>query len=120
MGPVRAHSSAQFLLPVKPMERRTQFNLAYLLFALAAMLALQQWWHQARTVEVLPYSEFEKLLAEHKIDEVVISDQRITGKPTRQEGSKTVAVATLVPPYLAERLSKFDVRFTRVYETTLF
>jgi cell division protease FtsH len=102
------------------MERRTQFNLAYLLFALAAMLALQQWWHQARTVEVLPYSEFEKLLAEHKIDEVVISDQRITGKLTQKEGSKTVAVANLVPPDLAERLSKFDVRFTRVYETTLF
>src|SRR4051812_33431484 len=102
------------------MERRTQFNLGYLLFALVAMLALQQWWHQAKTVEVLPYSEFEKLLAQHKIDEVVISDQRITGKLREKEGSKTVAVANLVPPDLAERLSKYDVRFTRVYESTLF
>ncbi len=101
------------------MERRTQFNLAYLLFAMVAILALQQWWHQAKTVEVLPYSEFEKLLAEHKIDEVVISDQRITGKLTQKEGSKTVAVANLVPPDLAERLTKFDVRFTRVYESTV-
>src|SRR6185436_8597153 len=102
------------------MERRTQFNLAYLAFALVAILGLQQWWHQAKTVEVLPYSEFEKLLAEHKIDEVVISDQRITGKLTQKEGSKTVAVANLVPPDLAERLSKYDVRYTRVYESTLF
>src|SRR5207244_6813109 len=102
------------------MERRTQFNLAYLLFALVAMLALQQWWQQAKTVEVLPYSEFEKLLAGHKIDEVVISDQRITGKLKEKEGGKTVAVANLVPPDLAERLSKYDVRYTRVYETTLF
>ena len=54
------------------MERRAQFNLAYLLFALIAMLALQQWWQRAQTVEVVPYSEFEKLLAEHRIDEVVI------------------------------------------------
>jgi cell division protease FtsH len=102
------------------MERRTQFNLAYLMFALVAIVALQQWWHQVQTVEVLPYSEFEKLLAEHKIDEVVISDQRITGKLKGKEGGKTVAVANLVPPDLAERLSKFDVKYTRVYESTIF
>src|SRR5438876_12286707 len=102
------------------MERRAQFNLAYLLFALIAMLALQQWWQRAQTVEVVPYSEFEKLLAEHRIDEVVISDQRITGKLKGNEGGKSVAVANLVPPDLAERLSRYDVRFTRVYESTLF
>jgi cell division protease FtsH len=101
------------------MERRTQFNVAYLMFALIAIVALQQWWHQVQTVEVLPYSEFEKLLAEHKIDEVVISDQRITGKLKNREGGKTVAVANLVPPDLAERLSKYDVKYTRVYESTI-
>ena len=101
------------------MERRTQFNLAYLLFAVVAVIALQQWWHQAQTVEVLPYSEFEKLLAEHKIDEVVISDQRITGKLKSKEGGKSVAVANLVPPDLAERLSRYEVRYTRVYESTV-
>src|SRR5881396_2130437 len=101
------------------MERRSQFNLAYLLFALIAMLAVQQWWQRLQTVEVVPYSEFEKLLAEHRIDEVVISDQRITGKLKSAEGGKTVAVANLVPPDLAERLSKYDVKYTRVYESTL-
>src|SRR5438093_1523324 len=100
------------------MERRAQFNLAYLLFALIAMLAVQQWWQRSQTVEVVPYSEFEKLLAEHRIDEVVISDQRITGKLKSAEGGKTVAVANLVPPDLAERLSKYDVKYTRVYEST--
>src|SRR5256886_16480145 len=102
------------------MERRAQFNLAYLLFALIAMLALQQWWQRAQTVEVVPYSEFEKLLAEHKIDEGVISDQRITGKFKSKAGSKTIAVANLVPPDLAERLSKYDGKNTRVYERKLF
>src|SRR5438445_1056799 len=101
------------------MERRAQFNLGYLLFALIAMLALQQRWQRAQTIEVVPYSEFEKLLAEHRIDEVVISDQRITGKLKSAEGGKTVAVANLVPPDLAERLSKYDVKYTRVYESTL-
>src|SRR5918996_439869 len=100
------------------MEKRTQFNLGYLLFALFAILILQQWWQQAQTIEVVPYSEFEKLLAQDKIAEVVVSDQRITGKLKAPENGKTVAVANLVQPDLAERLSKFAVRYTRVQEST--
>src|ERR671919_164642 len=100
------------------MERRTQFNIGYLLFALFAILILQQWWQQAQTIEVVPYSEFEKLLAQDKIAEVVVSDQRITGKLKAPENGKTVAVANLVQPDLAERLSKFGVKYTRVQEST--
>ncbi|OGA67816.1 MAG: cell division protein FtsH [Betaproteobacteria bacterium RIFCSPLOWO2_12_FULL_65_14] len=100
------------------MERRAQFNLAYLLFALLAMLALQQWWQQAQTVEVVPYSEFEDLLKEQRIAEVVVSDQRITGKLKAAEGGKTVVVANLVQPDLAERLSQYGVKYTRAYEST--
>jgi len=100
------------------MDRSTRFNVAYVLFALLAMLALQQWWQQAQTVEVVPYSEFEKLLEEKRITEVVVSDQRITGKLKAPENGKTVAVANLVQPELAERLSQYDVKYTRVYEST--
>ncbi len=102
------------------MEKRTQFNVAYLVFALVAMLVLQQWWQQARTVEVVPYSEFEQMLADKKIDEVVVSDQRITGKLKQKENGKSVVVANLVQPDLAERLSKYDVKYTRTVESTFF
>src|SRR5918992_1092730 len=100
------------------MEKRTQFNLGYLLFALFAILILQQWWQQARTIEVVPYSEFEQLLAEDRISEVTVSEQRITGKLKSPENGKTVAVANLVQPELAERLSKFGVKYTQVHEST--
>src|SRR3970040_1814783 len=100
------------------MEKRTQFNLAYLIFALLEIAFVQQWWHQAQTVEVVPYSEFEKLLAEGRIEEVVITDQRITGKLKAPEGGKQVAVANMRAPELAERLSKYGVKYTRAYEST--
>jgi cell division protease FtsH len=102
------------------MERRAQFTVVYVVFAIVAMLMLQQWWQRAQTVEVVPYSEFEKLLAENRIAEVVVSDQRITGKLKAPENGKTVAVANLVPPELADRLSKYGVKYTRAYESTLF
>ena len=100
------------------MERSTRFNIGYLVFALLAMLVLQQWWQAAQTVEVVPYSEFEKLLAEGKVDEVVVSDSRITGKLKGNGSGKKVAVANLVQPDVAERLSKFGVSYTQVHEST--
>ena len=100
------------------MERRTRFNLLYLLFAMFAILSLQQWWQRAQTVEVVPYSEFEKLLADDKVAEVIVSDQRITGKLKAPENGKKVAVANLVQPELAERLSRYDVKYTQINEST--
>jgi cell division protease FtsH len=100
------------------MERRTQINIAYLVFALFAMVLVQQWWQTAQTVEVVPYSEFEKLLAADRIAEVTVSDQRITGKLKSPENGKTVAVANIVEPDLADRLSKYGVKYTRIHEST--
>ena len=67
------------------MERRTKFNLFYILFAVFAMLAVQEGWRRAQTIEVVPYSEFEKYLEEGRIAEVTVSDQHITGKLRRHE-----------------------------------
>jgi cell division protease FtsH len=102
------------------MERRTRFNLVYLLFAMFAILSLQQWWQHAQTVEVVPYSDFERLLAADKVSEVVVSDQRITGKLKAPENGKTVVVANMVAPDVAERLSKYGVKYTRASENNLF
>ena len=100
------------------MEKRTQFNVAYLIFALLAMMLLQQWWTKTQTVEVVPYSQFEKMLADNRFSEVVIGEQQITGRLKSPEGSKTVVVANRVQPDLAERLSKYGVPYTRAYEST--
>jgi cell division protease FtsH len=105
---------------MNPMGKSTRFNLVYLLFAMFAILSLQQWWQRAQTVEVVPYSEFEKLLAADKIAEVVVSGERITGKLKAPENGKTVATANLVPPEVAERLSKYGVKYTQANESTLF
>src|SRR5438309_6471494 len=101
------------------MERRTKFNVFYVLFAVLAMLAVQEGWRRAQTIEVVPYSEFEKYLEEDRISEVTVSDQHITGKLKKPEGGKTVVIANLVPPELADRLSRYDVKYTRVVESTL-
>jgi cell division protease FtsH len=100
------------------MERRHQLNFWYFIIALFGVLLVQQWWQQTQTVDVVPYSEFEQMLKDGKITEVVVGDQRITGKLKTPDGRKTVAVANLVDPRLAERLSKYNVPYTQVHQST--
>ena len=40
------------------MEKKTGFNLGYLIFALLAVMWLREGWIQAQTVETVPYSRF--------------------------------------------------------------
>ncbi len=56
------------------MERQTRFNILYVVFAIFAVLGVQEAWKRAQTVEVVPYSEFERYLKEEKIAEVIVSD----------------------------------------------
>src|SRR4029077_18553388 len=62
----------------------------------------------------------QRLLAAVKVREVVIKGHRNTGKLKAPENGKTVAAANLVAPDLAERLSKYGVKYTRATENTLF
>ena len=91
--------------PRMRIEKQTRFNIAYVIFAMLAILVVQSVWQRALTTEVVPYSEFEKLLQEKKIAEVSVGERQITGKLRAPEGSKTIVVANLVPPDLAERLN---------------
>ena len=100
-------------------ENQTRFNLLYFFFAMVALLLLQQWWQASQTIEVLPYSEFEKLLAEGRIAEVTVTERHVTGKLKSPEGRKSTVVANRVEPDLAERLAKYNVAYSQTYESTL-
>jgi cell division protease FtsH len=99
-------------------ENRTRFNVAYLIFALVALMLVQRWWQEAQSVDVVPYSEFEQMLEEGRIAEITVGEQLIVGKLKQPEGRKTTVAANRVEPELAERLGKYDVPYTRRVEST--
>ena len=100
------------------MENRTRFNVAYLIFALVALMLVQRWWQEAQSVDVVPYSEFERMLEEGRIAEITVGEQLIIGKLKQPEGRKTTVAANRVEPELAERLGKYGVPYTRRVEST--
>ena len=102
------------------MEKKNQWNTGYWIVALLLLLSLQSYWPTAKTVEPVPYSEFEKALDEGRVAEVLVSDRTVTGRLKSPDSrGKTTIVATRVEPDLADRLSKYDVPYARVLESTL-
>ncbi|OZA29153.1 MAG: cell division protein FtsH [Hydrogenophilales bacterium 17-61-9] len=101
------------------MEQKTQWNLTYWLIAILLLLTLQNWWQTARSVEPVPYSEFEQALKDGRVAEVLVSDKTLTGKLKSPDAKgKTLIVATRVEPDLAARLSQYGVPYARVIEST--
>jgi len=104
---------------LKP-DPKTQWNVGYWLLAMLALLWIQSTWQTARTVEPVPYSQFEQALAEGRVAEVTVGETTITGRLKSPDAAgKTMIVANRVAPDLAERLSRYDVPYTRVVESTL-
>ena len=101
------------------MEKKNQWNTGYWIVAFLLLLSLQSYWQTAKTVEPVPYSEFEKALDEGRVAEVLVSDRTVTGRLKSPDSrGKTTIVATRVEPDLADRLSKYDVPYARVLEST--
>ncbi|MBL8438543.1 MAG: ATP-dependent zinc metalloprotease FtsH [Zoogloeaceae bacterium] len=101
------------------MEKKTQFSLWYFIFAMFAVFTLHDLWVQTRTVEPLPYSEFQRYLEAGKVAEIAVTDNTIQGsfKEPLPDG-RTKFVTTRVDPALAKDFSQYDVKFTGVIEST--
>ena len=102
------------------MEKRTQFSLWYVLLAFIAINFLHTLYVQWQAVEPIPYSQFQALLKEGKVEDIAITDKHVRGtlKQALPDGKKAF-VATRVDPDLARDLGQFDVKFTGVIESTL-
>jgi cell division protease FtsH len=100
-------------------DPKTRWHVGYWALVLFGLFWFQSIWQTVRTVEPVPYSQFEKALAEGKVAEITVGETTITGKLKAPEAGKTIIVANRVEPALAERLSRYDVPYTRVVESTL-
>ena len=102
------------------MQKKLQFSLWYFVFALFAIFTLHDLWVQMRTVEPVPYSEFQRMVKDGEVSEIAITDNAIQGtlKKPLDDGRQKF-VTTRVDPALAKDLSQYDVKFTGIVENTL-
>ncbi|MFA7552841.1 MAG: ATP-dependent zinc metalloprotease FtsH [Spongiibacteraceae bacterium] len=102
------------------MNRGIQINIWYVLLAVMGVVFIRDYWVQIKTVEPIPYSQFEKYLDEGVIEDVVIGSSSISGTFSTPMNDKTGFVTTPVTPDLAERLNQTGVTYSGAIENTLF
>jgi cell division protease FtsH len=94
------------------MDKKTNFIAWYVMIAVLGVLLLQAIFQQTRETEYLPYSQFRKYLEDGKINELLITESRITGQiKDPGQGEPSNFVTTRVEPAFAQELEKFGVQF---------
>jgi cell division protease FtsH len=73
--------------PKEPEERKHQFATWYIFAAFLGVMLIQSVWLRFTQVETIPYSQFEQLLTENKISEVLVGSDTIQaqGAAARQK-----------------------------------
>src|SRR5919197_726893 len=100
-----------------PMNPKTRFNLLYVLIAVSSVFLLHDMWVRYQDVAAIPYSQFQQIVAQGKVKEVVVDADSIQGElkePLQEapfEGRRRFATAR-VSPELATSLEKSGVTFT--------
>ncbi len=97
---------------------RTRFSISYVIVALLAILLLQDVWSRVQGVAPLPYSQFQELLKQDKVEEVVVSSNEIRGTLKEPVNGKKQFVTNRVEPDLAAELNKHNVKYAAQREST--
>src|SRR5919197_3964246 len=95
------------------------FNAAYVLLAVLGVLALQDWWIRSQAVATIPYSEFQKLVREDKVKEVLISQDRVQGEFKVPVNGKIRFIASRVDPAIAKDLDAHGVEYAAPFENRI-
>jgi cell division protease FtsH len=102
------------------MEKRTQFHIWYAIAAFMGLMLIQNWWHTARTTEVIPYSDFQHYLDEGRLARIVVTENYVRGEFKEPLEGKSEFVTTRVDPRLADELKGKDVEVVGASESNFF
>ena len=102
------------------MDRKARINIWYFVVAFLLFSLLQGFYQASKQYTTIPYSQFETLLDQNKIDKVWVEQNTIKGnlKKPEKEGLKQF-VTTRVTPDLAIRLDEHHVIYFGEVPSTL-
>ena len=100
--------------------KQTHFHIGYAIAAIFGVLLVQYVVSMANQVASIPYSQFQQLLREGKVELIGISDRFVQGTLKQAlPGGQRRFVTTRVDQEFAGELDKYGVRYTGEVESTL-
>ncbi|MET4698472.1 cell division protease FtsH [Constrictibacter sp. MBR-5] len=101
------------------MGDKFRFNPWHIVIALFAVMIVNTFLHQSRTVETIPYSTFRSYLDRGLIKEVQVGETYIEGAFREPQEGKPRFVTTRVDPRIADELAEKGVTVTGAVESSL-
>jgi cell division protease FtsH len=77
-------------------KQSARFHLTYVMVALLGVILLHDLWERSQSVAEIPYSEFQTLLEQGKVQELTIGADRIQGRLKEERDGKSLFVTTRV------------------------
>ena len=95
--------------PREPEDRKHQFAIWYFFAAFLGVMLIQHLWVQYTQIETIPYSQFEQLLDQNKISEVLVGSDTIQGtlKEPFPDGRKLFGETT---GYIVRKRQRYAIR----------
>ncbi len=104
-----------------PSSRKQAVTIGYIFAAVIGMLLMQWILATYNTVDTIPFSEFEQLVAQGSVTEVAVGQDTIQGKlKDKLPSGKSAFVTARVDPVLAEKLAAKGIVVTGVPSGGLF
>jgi cell division protease FtsH len=94
-------------------KREHHINFWYIIVTLIAVMLIQDYFIQSTQTKTIPYSEFEQLLGQDGVSDVVVGESRITGTLKDAKPNEPKQFTTYrVPPDLADKLTAAKLTFS--------
>ena len=93
------------------MDKKMSFHLSYVFIALIGVLLLHDLWVTYRSVETIPYSQFQAFVREGKVAEVLVSENAIEGVLKTPDHGRKRFITTRVSPEIAGELDRHGVTY---------
>ncbi len=100
------------------MEKKHQFNFAYLVAALWAIVLFQYWFGPASQRADISYSQFETYLQDGSIKQVAVDEHFIHGEFKQPIDGKSRFITPRLEVALADKLARHQVEYTGVVQDT--
>ena len=104
-----------------PVNNKISFSIWYVFLAIWAVILVHDFILAMQKLEELPYSEFKTLVEAGNVEEVTVTQQRLSGKLKQEAGAKEQKSFTTIrveDPELVKELNAHHVKFTGVIEST--
>ncbi|MBC7539937.1 MAG: ATP-dependent zinc metalloprotease FtsH [Bacteriovorax sp.] len=100
-------------------DKKKRINISYYIIMFVVIFLIQEYYNRNTSYTPLPFSEFKTFLANGKIKEVVVSDTEVRGV-LKEPGidKKTIVVSNIVDPNLSSELDKFNVKYSKVNDSS--